>query len=579
MQIKGLRFLLLIGLALYAAVSMASHEKPLPAEQAFVFSAVKADNQKIIAQWKIAPNYYLYTKRLQINVDPSAGVNIHYPKGKFKKSPLGVQEEVYFKRVLVPINLPPNVETATLNVDYQGCSQHGFCYPPVHKEVSIVLNAKPQTTASLSSLLTDQQGVLLALQTQHYPILLLFFLGLGLLFAFTPCVLPMIPILTAIIVGQHVTSTRKSFLLAFTYVLGMASAYAVAGVAAAAMGSSVQVWLQKGWVIGLMSAIVLLLALSLFEWYDLRFSRRWHNFVSNWSRRHQGGNYLGVFSMGVLSTLVVSPCITAPLMGVLIYISQTGNIFLGGSALFALGLGMGIPLMLIGISANKWLPKSGAWMEAVRKMMGFCMLALAIWMLSRILMPVTIMLLWSLLLFTVAAFFYVSMPKYIGRRHINRGIGIFAAALGVVVILSGTNTLTLKQVPVEQSTPLFTVVKNIESLRQQLASAAAAGQPVLLDFYADWCESCIAMDEKVFKQTDVQMNLKKYRLLRADLTNNNAADAEILKAYQVIAPPTILFFDPRGQEINSQRVVGEVGAKEFLSRLTTVKSCHEKTTC
>lgn len=579
MQIKGLRFLLLIGLALYAAVSMASHEKPLPAEQAFIFSVAKVNAQKIIVQWKIAPNYYLYTKRLDIDVDPSTGVNVHYPRGRLKKSPLGVQEEVYFKRVLVPINLPPNVETAILNVDYQGCSQHGFCYPPVHKEVSIVLNAKSQSTVSLSSLFTDQQGVLLALQTQHYPLLLLFFLGLGLLFAFTPCVLPMIPILTAIIVGQHAASTRKSFSLAFTYVLGMASAYAIAGVAAAVMGSSVQVWLQKGWVIGLMSAIVLLLALSLFEWYDLRFSRRWHNFVSNWSRRHQGGNYLGVFSMGVLSTLVVSPCITAPLMGVLIYISQTGNIFLGGGALFALGLGMGIPLMLIGMSANKWLPKSGAWMEAVRKVMGFCMLALAIWMLSRILMPVTIMLLWSLLLFMVAAFFYVSMPQYIGRRRMNRFIGIFAAVLGVFVILSGTNTLTLKQVPVEQSTSLFTVVKSIASLKQQLASAAARGQPVLLDFYADWCESCIAMDEKVFKQTDVQMNLKKYRLLRADLTNNNAADAEMLKAYQVIAPPTILFFDSRGQEINSQRVVGEIGVKEFLSRLTTVKSCHEKTTC
>ncbi|MFZ2314688.1 MAG: protein-disulfide reductase DsbD [Gammaproteobacteria bacterium] len=579
MQIKGFRFLWLLGLALYATISFAAHEKPLPAEQAFVFSAVKADSQKIVARWKIAPNYYLYAKRLQINVDPSEQVKIHYPKGKWKKSPLGIQEEVYFKRVLVPIDLPPKVQTATLSVDYQGCSQHGFCYPPVHKEVSIVLNAKPETAFSLSSMLTDQQGVLLALQTQHYPVLLLFFLGLGLLFAFTPCVLPMIPILTAIIVGQHATGTKKSFFLAFTYVLGMATAYAMAGVAAAAMGSSVQVWLQKGWVIGLMSGIVLLLALSLFEWYDLRFSRRWHNFVSHWSQRHKGGNYIGVFSMGVLSTLVVSPCITAPLMGVLIYISQTGNVFLGGGALFALGLGMGIPLILIGMSANKWLPKSGAWMNAVRKMMGFCMLALAIWMLSRILMPVTIMLLWGLLLFILAAFFYVSMPKYIGRRHMNRGIGMFAAVMGVFVILSGTNALKLNYPQAAQSTSMFTVVRNIESLKQQLASAAAKGQPVLLDFYADWCESCLVMDEKVFKQSDVQMNLKQYRLLRADLTNNNEADAEILKAYQVIAPPTILFFDPRGQEINSQRVVGEVGAKEFLSRLTTVKSCHEKTTC
>lgn len=576
MRIKSLWWVLFFWLC--SAVAFAAHEKPLPAEQAFVFSTHKVGANKLVLQWKIAPNYYLYAKRFQIDMTPAVKAVVRYPKAHLKKKQLGGLEAVYFNQLSIPVIFSDTMRAVALSVTYQGCSEHGFCYPPVHKEVTFNADAGQGLAFSISSLFASQQGVLLALQTQHYPIILLFFLMIGLLFAFTPCVLPMIPILTAIIVGQHSAGTKKSFFLALTYVLGMAVAYAMAGVAAALMGSSIQVWLQKPWVIILMSALIVLLAISLFEWYELRFSKRWHNYIDGWSRRHKGGTHFGVFCMGVLSTLVVSPCITAPLMGVLIYISQTGNAVLGGGALFALGLGMGIPLILLGMSANKWLPKSGTWMNAVRKLMGFCMLAFAVWMLSRILLPVTIMLLWSAWLFSLAVFFYVSMPRLTRLKRINRGIGILAAILGVFVILSGANTLPLNKVK-EKPETIFTVITDLNVLKQQLATAAEAHQPVLLDFYADWCEACVVMDKQVFSQEAVKAILKGYRLLRVDLTKNDAAEVAILKAYQVIAPPTILFFARDGTELNTERLVGGQDQKEFISHLTVLKKCQETMVC
>ncbi len=430
-----------------------------------------------------------------------------------------------------------------MSVDYQGCSEAGFCYPPIHKEFNVDVSAQTikdisalpdekvstGTDEKLTTLATDQNKVDTLLANASFGMLMLIFAGLGLLLAFTPCVLPMIPILTGIILGQRQPlTTRKAFLLSLAYVMGAAITYSLAGVAAAMMGSSLQAWLQQPWVIVAVSILFVILALSLFGLFDIRLPRMWQHHITTVSRKQQGGTYPGAFIMGMVSTLIVSPCVTAPLVGVLMYIGQTGDILLGAAALFAMGMGMGIPLLLIGVSARKFLPKSGPWMVVVKQLFGVMMLVMAVWMFSRI-------------------------PS-LDILHVER------------------------QTATEGS---FVVVQNLKEVNQQLLLAQEQHKPVILDFYADWCESCVSMDKKVFGSPAVRAALSNFVLLRADLTANNQADDQILKNYAVIAPPTVLFFNNKGKEVNSRRIVGEVSPGEFLGRINTFMSarCDKKLQC
>lgn len=596
---KYFLFLILLCASLFQVSSAFASLKsvnvvPLPPEQAFQLSVSFIRPGVVLAEWHIARGYFLYAKRTKIDFSPNVNVTIPYPQGDLKYDEEHGRYEVYSGDISVPIQLPQNTSPSTMSINYQGCSQDGFCYPPMNKsfmlnmtdltvmEMSDIGNVTP-AAPSFKSLLTNQHNVESLLKHRHFGMMLLIFGALGLLLAFTPCVLPMIPILTSIIIGQkHAPGTGKAFLLSATYVIGMSITYACAGLVAASLGSSLQVWLQKPAVIAIVCAVFLLLALSLFGLYELRFSRRWHNWISAWSNRHEGGTYVGVFFMGVLATLVVSPCVTAPLVGVLIYIGQTGNLIFGASALFAMGLGMGVPLLLIGMSAGKWLPKSGAWMKAVKEMFGIFMVGMAIWLLSRVVSHAVTMALFGLLFLGAAGFVGLYLPKLIHFRNINRTIGFATFLVGIFFILNGMNAMMFTPTASRQAnSSIFTIVHNMADLNKQLTLAAASNQPVLLDFYADWCASCVEMDRHVFNTGDVRQALNNFVLLRADLSGNTSEDSDVLKTFGVIAPPTMLFFNNAGQEVNSRRIVGELDANEFLTRLNSfmTASCDKKVQC
>ncbi|SRR5579883_342055 len=556
-------------------ISVANEVTPLPVDEAFTFSAIITSFNELSAEWHIAPGYYLYTKRLHITLQPTTPANIYYPQGDLKYDLNRVRQEVYAGYLSIPILLRGTAQPVQMEVAYQGCSEDGFCYPPMHKSVKLnwathTVTPIEQTNVSLSALLTDQHGINDLLQSQHFSFILVMFIGLGLLLALTPCVLPMIPIMTSIIVGQkQPISTQKAFSLSAVYVLGMAIAYALVGFAAAAMGSSLQVWMQQPAVIIIMSGLFILLACSLFGFYTLRIPRFIQQGFLTLNHHQQGGTYLSVFLMGLFSTFIVCPCVTAPLIGVLMYISQTGNRMLGASALFAMGIGMGLPLLCVGVSARKWLPKSGPWMKAVEKSVGVMMLAMAIWLLSRIASPLMIKFLWSALLIGIAFFIAWYLPRVIGKRALNRGLGVLVGCSGMLLLMSGINPTDLSPVI---SKPAFILVHDVASLNQQLSLARAEHKPVLLDFYADWCESCVTMDKHVFHAASVKQALTPYILLRADLSDNTVADEVLMKQYEVIAPPTVLFFDANGHEVNTSRIVGEVSTTEFLDRLRVVNS-------
>lgn len=581
-------FLLLLGCMISFSSFAATRSAPISPEKAFVFSANVISANEIQAQWKIAPGHFLYMNKIHITVTPDAKAEVKLPPAQHKAMH-DEDYQIYTEQLTVPVVLNAAAEKIKLSVEYQGCSEAGVCYPPVHKNVELTLPAQvtgaaAATTAAVSSseslhtLLTNQNGVQELLKSQHIAVLLLIFAGLGLLLAFTPCVLPMIPILTGIIVGQKGTvSAKRAFVLSLIYVVGSAVTYALAGVAAASMGHSLQVWFEKPWIIVAASGLFVVLALSLFGYYELRLPNGIQNRLNNFSNKQQGGTYFGVFLMGAMSALIVSPCVTAPLVGVLMYIAQTGDRLLGASALFAMGMGMGIPLLLIGMSAGKWLPKSGSWMDAVKYFFGIFMLAMAVWMLSRVAPHTLVMILWSALLLGSALFIAMHLPKLIGRHTFNRifGSAVGCSAMFVLFLGVGSPTLVNKVMhnqEIKEASSNFVLIHNIADLNKQLAVAQRSHQPVILDFYADWCESCVSMDKHVFSTPDVRSKLSNYVMLRADLTEADETIEALLKEYGVIAPPTVLFFDPQGREMNAHRIVGEVDAQEFMSRVDTIWS-------
>lgn len=583
-------YLLLGCLTLWSTVSKANASIPLPPEQAFAFSATLDSSNKLTAEWKIAPGYYLYRDKFKFTFNPDVKVQIFFPPSEFKHVKKNSQQEVYSGNLQLPFTLPVSANTVEMTVSFQGCSQSGFCYPPMEKKLrvnvvnhTITLLVMKKPALSLRNLLTNQNKVISILNTSSTSLLLFIFLMLGLLLAFTPCIFPMVPILTSIIVGhKQPVTTKRAFALSATYVVGMAIAYALAGIVVAALGETIQVWLQNPWMLGFGSMVFVVLATSMFGLFDLRLPRYWHNYVAYWSYEQQGGSYIGVFLMGVLSTLIVSPCVTAPLVGVLLYIAQTGDLWLGASALFVMGIGMGIPLLAVGMSAGKWLPKSGPWMEAVKKSFGFVMMGMAIWLLMRVLPPVAIQFLWNLLIVGIAYFLGVYVPQALGHRLLPRVSALLILAIGIMVTdfnMSSFNILNKHHALDNLIT--FKTVKDIDQINDSIAAAHQSNQPVVLDFYADWCESCVSMDKRVFNQATIRQAMSGFVLLRVDLSQNTAADQEILKHFNVIAPPTMLFFDRQGAEVDDRRVVGELSARELLSRINAfyAEGCDKKASC
>lgn len=595
---KNLLRLCLLLLCCLASLPAVADQLPLPADQAFVFNAKIGDNQTLLLNWHITPGYYLYRDRFSFELTAPANAKIgsvQLPAGIAKQDDILGNYQIYEGDVTIPVVIKnAQGQPITLTMHYQGCSEYGFCYPPIKKTIRMAL-VQTQTVPVPTTTIVKPAAVPVIkvtkqltpftelLASHHYAAIVFSFICFGLLLSFTPCVLPMVPILASIIVGQRQTiTTLKAFTLSLTYVLSMAITYAVLGLLAGLAGSYVQAAMQNPWVIGIFCTLFVLLALSMFDCYELRLPSRMQEGIMNASNRQQGGTYIGVAIMGCLATLILSPCVSAPLVGVLAYISQTGNATLGGLSLFAMGIGMGIPLLFIGTTGGAYLPKAGPWMQAIKATFGFILLGLAVYLLARIIPGPVALALWGILLFFAGLYLGAleCAPKADWQRF-WKGIGLLSVLYGTVLLFGALQSnadplqpLTWRSVNTTPSSSSVTVaiqrVKGLANLQNALQQAVAQHKSVMVDFYADWCADCKEMERSTFSDPQVQSALKDVVWLQADITANDADDTALEQYFNVTAPPTILFFNNRGQEIATQRIYGAKNATDFLRILQEV---------
>jgi len=576
---------------------VSSDEDFLPPDEAFQLTASADGGAAVSLDWIIADGYYLYRHRVAVKTDTpgfTLGVPV-LPDGKKKTDEFFGQVEVYYQQLdaEVPLERAAGTDTVELKVTYQGCADAGLCYPPITKTLSVKLpppgtppaaaggtsaaGAGTATVAEqdrLADLIAD--GNLLAVMAS--------FFGFGLLLAFTPCVLPMVPILSGIIAGQGKQATpTRSFMLSLTYVLGMALTYTIAGAAFAAAGQQAQTFFQQPWILVAFALLFVALALSMFGLYELQLPAALHHRLHHASGRQKTGTFTGTFIMGALSALVVSACVAPPLVASLAVIGQTGDVFRGALALFSLALGMGAPLLLVGFAEGKLLPKAGPWMDKVKALFGVMFLGVAVWMLERILPGPLTVALWALLAF-VAGYYFGGFSKSGGHSRpatspVARGIGLFAMVYGVILLVGaaagGSDPLQpLKGVsllgggdgtaPATAELP-FVPIRSVADLDRQLEDAA--GRPVMVDFYADWCVSCKEMDKYTFSDDAVRGDLDHFLLLKADVSANSDDDQALLQRFGIFGPPTTAFFGPGGEECRNFRLVGFVPADEFRQHL------------
>jgi thiol:disulfide interchange protein DsbD len=578
-------------------------EEFLHPDVAFQLSADPNGGEAVALTWVIADDYYLYRHRVAVRTEtPGFSVGeVRLPDGKKKTDEFFGEVEVYYGQLeaTAPLTRPGDADTVELKVTYQGCADAGLCYPPITKTVSVVL-PPPGTPATSTAMATaagggvgvgvgatiaEQDRLASLIASGHLAVVLVSFFGFGLLLAFTPCVLPMIPILSGIIAGQgkHATAGR-SFVLSLTYVLGMSLTYTIAGAAFAAAGQQAQAFFQQPWILVLFALLFVALALAMFGMYELQLPARLQARLHAASGRQKAGTLAGTFVMGALSALVVTACVAPPLIAALTVISQSGDILRGALALFALSLGMGAPLLLVGVAEGKLLPKAGPWMDTVKALFGVMFLGVAVWMLERILPGPLTVALWALLAF-VAGYYFGGFNRSAhasptGRSTLARGAGLFAMAWGVILLVgaaAGSNDplQPLKGVTLFGGGTLaaenreldFTPIRSVADLDREVAAAAASGRPVIVDFYADWCVSCKEMEKYTFSEPAVQDALASFVLLKADVTANSADDQALLKRFGIFGPPTTAFFGPGGSECGNFRLVGFVPADDFLQHL------------
>lgn len=537
----------------------------------------------LLLSWQIEPGYYLYKDKFQAQ-SLTNGISVQglsLPPGKIKADPLFGQVEVYYGRneAVIPFAATaPDIKIAAIEVGYQGCKEDSICYPPIKKTYTVSLAAAGGPAAPQPALLSEQDGITQRLKDKGLLLNLLAFFGFGLLLAFTPCVFPMIPILSGIIVGEKQQMTRpRAFSLSLGYVLAMALTYAGLGVVAGLFHFNLQAASQNIWALSLFSGLFVLLAFSMFGFYELQLPASWQSRLSG--RRARGGALKGAAVMGVLSAVIVGPCVAPPLAGALLYISQTGDAVLGGLALFALGLGFGLPLLLVGAASGEILPRAGAWMETVRRGFGVIMLGVAIWFLERVLPEAVSLMLWATLLVTTAVFMGAldRTDATAGRAtRLGKGFGLVLMVYGgalIVAAASGGGTLLrpfaeprLAAAPAKQSLP-FNPVSGPAGLQAALAEARLAGKPVMLDFYADWCVTCVDMETHTFSDPAVRAALQDFILLKTDVTAHNAMDQALLKQLELFGPPAILFFNAEATEIKSHRLVGFIKPEPFIRHI------------
>ena len=633
----------LLGLA---AVPAMAAEDFLPPEQAFRFEARALDARNVEVAFTVANGYYLYREQFAFAAD-GAGVRLapaQIPPGKVKfDETFAKNVETYRGRVVIRVPVEAAPAAFTLAVTSQGCADAGLCYPPMQSAARVQLvgfggdgrvsvqavdgnapaagagagavgtatagaatssagaNSSAATTLATapggSSGSSGDGGIDGALRSGHWWLVLGVFFGAGLLLSFTPCVLPMLPILSSIIVGQSGGSTSRSrgFGLALAYSLGMALVYTALGVAAGLAGEGLAAALQNPWVLGGFALMLATLSMSMFGFYELQLPAALRDRLDAGASRFKGGQWAGVFAMGGLSALIVSPCVAAPLAGALLYISQTRDVLLGGSALFALAAGMSVPLLLVGASAGALLPRAGAWMESVKRFFGVLLLGVAWWILSPVLPAPIGVAGWGLLLLMSASLFgafdRIGESAGAGSR-LGKAFGVALALLGAAQIVGAMGGATDPLQPLQrfaqkavpqglgaasvgsttaraavEDAPRFQRVKDLVELD---AVVHSAGRPVMLDFYADWCVSCKEMEKLTFNDPRVRARLDNMLLLQADVTQNTPADRALLKRFNLFGPPGILFFDAQGRELAAQRVIGYQDAARFLGSLDSV---------
>ncbi len=570
----------------------------LPVDEAFVLSTETGPDGALQARWDMPDGYYLYRHRFGFEAEQGSGVVLgspEIPPGKRKVDEYFGEVEVYYHQATARIPVTAGDSgTIQVGISYQGCADAGLCYPPELKWVSMPVSGADRGTSAASGTavlpvgVSEEQQLASLLSGGSLLTALALFFAAGVALTFTPCVLPMVPILSSIIVGEWAQLTRgRAFGLSLAYVLGMALTFAFVGTLMGLFGASLnlQAALQSPAVLVTFAIVFVALSLSMFGFYELQLPAKWQNAINAIGDQHKGGKYVGVFIMGALSSLVVSPCVSAPLAGALVYISTTEDAVLGGLALLALGLGMGLPLLAIGATGGQLLPKAGAWMESVKAVFGVGLLAVAIWLLERVIPPASTLLLWSALL--IGSGVYLGALEFNERRgwaQLWKASGVFSLIYGVLLFIGAASGAEDPLRPlhnlvqgsgVTQGAPVQTEVvwhpvKTLNELNGEVRRARADGRPALLDLYADWCVSCKVMERRVFPDPAVAKGLRAFHLLRADVTRNDDEDKALLEAYGLFGPPSLVFFGNDGDEIAEFRIQGEVDADTLSTHLEAV---------
>ncbi|RJX65442.1 protein-disulfide reductase DsbD [Vibrio sinensis] len=557
----------------------------VPVNEAFPFSAYQQGNL-ISLDWQVKPDYYLYQERISISGENVKIGPVDMLNGEPHKDEFFGDVHIYTDPLFVDISLSQYQTGARLIVQYQGCAKAGFCYPPETRVIELtpfsdsaidattaVVNNTTQTPSGQNSdtlQVSKDSSLVSKLENNWWTPILFLALGVGL--AFTPCVLPMYPILTSIVLGNGKLSHRRALALSFIYVQGMALTYTLLGLVVASAGMQFQAAMQHPYVLIGLSVMFIALALSMFGVYSLQLPSNVQTWLNNLSNKQQGGHTWGAFAMGAISGLVCSPCTTAPLSGALLYVAQSGDLLTGGVALYALALGMGIPLILVAVFGNKLLPKAGSWMDKIKVLFGFILLAAPLFLLERILPEAWTTGLWAALGLVAFSWLYHTKNTlpFGGWKQSIVGIiavlGLFASAQPLLNYWFAPQheTATIPQVQ-------FIKVNNVTDLEKQLVLAKESGKPVMLDFYADWCVACKEFEKYTFHHVDVANKLQNIVLLQADVTRNQAQDIELLSKMNVLGLPTIEFWDQQGNPLPAARITGFMEATPFLEHLNHYK--------
>jgi thiol:disulfide interchange protein DsbD len=563
---------LFVGLlsVLFLFVSTVRAEDFLEPEKAFQVKAQMLSKDQVRITYTIADAYYLYRERLKFSAQGAELGAVQLPAGKIKFDETFQKDvETYHHElvVLIPVKATADFQ---LKLELQGCAEAGLCYPPMELTLPVALTniaSDAEVAPQIAQNGGEQSSIAEALKSGRLSLIIPLFLLLGLGLSLTPCVLPMVPILSFIIVGEGAAIKRsRGFFLSLSYVLGMALVYTSLGVAAGLLGEGLAAALQNPWVLSAFAVLMIGLSLSMFGVYQLQMPAAIQTRLTYFSEGQRNGKMAGVFLMGAISALIVGPCVAAPLAGALVYISQTKNVVVGGTALFSLAMGMGVPLLLVGISAGSLLPRAGVWMEQIKRFFGVLMLAMAIWMVSPVLSPVVQMSAWAVLLLGYGIY---QLAFYRGKllSKLIAVMFVFAGGTQLLgVVTGGRDALApIAHLTGQVQHVNFQRIKSSAELDAILAQSN--GKIAMLDFYADWCVSCKEMEKLTFVESRVKAQLDQMLLLQVDVTANNADDKALLKRFGLFGPPGIIFFGTDGKEISNTRVIGYQSAEKFLKSL------------